>query len=358
MKSITGTIACGVLGGALFAVSISAPMTAMPYSEQEIQPKFRSGAVPQRQVHSTRVWERWNWRKLRSVGSGDGSEGLAYAHMGPGDSLMVYDAINYTVRRISPGAGLPENIAVPPEVFRRTTLSLTDLAPAEDGSTIWACNPNGSITGFDRDGGIQYTLPRTIRGMRLAVFKDRLITTLAGSEYLFGAYTRATKTIAQFGEFLDEQSKIPILTDGWLAADTSQQAFYYAPRYDGFLASYKLDGTPRFLIQTVESLPLPKRRRKADGLVLYPTLLTVISCISARAGKLYVLVNHAGAGGPGTEPSVLDIYSTKDGSYLSSAVLPCHYTEIALGRGAGYTLGPAGVDVCAAPPADRQIQEH
>jgi len=351
MKSKDGISARYVLGGVLFALALLR-LAAAPYADQAAQLKFRSGVTPRRQARPDRVWDPWGWRKLRSIALSGSLEGPVYPHIAADDSLVVYDAPNYAVRRISPAGVMRESIAIPAEVFLRTTVSLTDVAPAEDGAIIWGCNPNGNITGFDRAGRVLYTLPRTARGMRLAVFRDRLIATQVGSEHLFGAYTKEGRTVAQFGEVLEEQPNSLVLTDGWLAADASQQAFYYAPRYDGFLASYKINGASMFLVQTIDALPLPTLGRRADGGVNYPTLLASVSYIAARGDKLYVLVNRGGVvGEPSAEPTTLDTYSARDGSYLSSSVMPGRYIGIALGHGVGYTIGAAGVDIWALPLA-------
>ncbi len=90
---------------------------------------------------------------------------------------------------------------------------------------------------------------------------------------------------------------------------------------------------------------------RKGGFIGSVTSLRLVMDGSELIMRGYVLVNHAGADGHSTEPTIVDKYSATDGAYLSSALLPGHYTQIVPGRNTAYTVGPAGVDVWAEPQA-------
>jgi len=281
---------------------------------------------------------------VSSIGFAQGLEGPAYSHICHEDKLVVLDAIRYAVQEISPAGRINGSVALTPAILLQSSMPLTAIAPQEDGTT-WICNPNGSVVGFLRDGRVQRTLPHDVKAMRLDVSKDRLIVTLVNSNQLFAIYTTNGQIVKKFGEFLENQNQMPLLVDGWLTVDELQQSFFFAPRYAGFLASYGLDGTQRFLVQTMDASPLPRFRLNEKGALLFPSLSKKVSYLASREGKLYVLMNQQGSSLDDKQNSSLDIYDSSDGSYLFSTILPGHYTEIAMGSNTVYTLGANGIDV-------------
>ena len=310
----------------------------------EAQPKLKASSTPLPQRQRERTWRAVEWERVATLGATEGLGAPAFMRPGPQDSVTVLDGSSYTITKLSPAGKIVARFGIPDHVLRASTIPLTDMTSSEDGTT-WVCNPNGRVVGFLSDGRIRYTLPDTAHAFKAVIVKDRLVLMLTPtSNQLFAIYTPEGRVVRTFGEFLEGQQRVGIVLAGSLTADTVAESIFFAPAYGGFLASYNLDGTRRFLVQTVDAPPPPKLQRTKSGGLKYQRLTTLqLSSLNVFEDNVYALVSLSG--GPGGGRTVLDVYSERDGSYLHSIALPERCNGVALGRGFLHTGSAKGVTV-------------
>lgn len=143
---------------------------------------------------------------------------------------------------------------------------------------------------------------------------------LDAGEHLFARYDAEGALVRTFGALLAGAVQDPALIDGSLAADDAG-GFVYAPLYLGLLASFTVDGEPRFVVETVGGgADVPEVLAHADGSRrLVPGTARTSLTVHVREGRIHVLSERATAS---EKTRIIDVYSNADGAYLKSIRLP------------------------------------
>ena len=334
-------------GPRLFVVGLLAAFSAW-YAWRAVHPdsgsqlRFRSTVHMGTQRQTRRIWHTWSMVQTTFINHKIVAL-PAYGHLIRGDKLLLLDGSNYKMVRLDPSGELDVDAAFGKELVdsHSSFIPITDLA-SENGNRIWFCNPNRGVATWEHGGTIEQPLPLNIRPMRLTAARNRIFMTLANSDQAFAIYDNDGRLIQKFGEFVERQRQLPLLLDGAVAVDSEKQAFFFAPRYEGFLASYSLDGAPNFLIKTVDEPPLPLIPTDETGVYRHAPLSIQVASLSAFEGKLYVLINEGNAD---QHNSFFDVYDERDGSYLFSSKMNGRYSQIIPGETALYALGQDGIEI-------------
>lgn len=215
-------------------------------------------------------------------------------------------------------------------------VSLTDFAITREGD-LWVVDSSaGRITIFGSDGREKRLIKSDLQPYRVAVQPDgRSFASMLNSvdDRLFGTFDAEGQLRGRFGNLLEDQARLFIALDGYL--ESGEDAFYYAGRYAGILGSWKLDGTPRFLVRTLDGRPLPKLITNQNSLRLDPTAIGSTLALTFDQGKLFATTYRLEGL---TNKGVIDVYSPENGEYLYSMNIPESGTGVRVAGGDVYVL--------------------
>ena len=85
-----------------------------------------------------------------------------------------------------------------------------------------------------------------------------------GYPQLFERFDAAGQSINTFGVLLEDQQQSSLVLDGWVDSDHDGGVTYLS-YYAGILASYDKNGSPRFVVETIEPHSLPKIFSNSEG---------------------------------------------------------------------------------------------
>jgi hypothetical protein len=326
-------IVCGAL--------IISHLTRASLKPYEVQPGFANGydiaaLTPQRTKE--RVWKDISFQKVFSVENLGQPENVKQDRHG---TLFVLDWGDMLIKKYS-GAGellgtIGKGFGTNPGEF----IHPTDISLTEDGQ-VWVCDPDGPITAFNSDGSVLKTISPKNRIMRIAHGSGDNFVTLPvpTSDYLFAQYADSGELLKTFGRFIQNQSENGISLMGWLSEDDSD-GFFYAPLNTGLIGSYKMNGESRFLVETIDPVPLPKIQISSKGNKKIADKLTVSALsISVSGDEVYVLSEMKTGEG---KHRIIDVYRKQDGSYLYSTRVPVACRRVYVKDDYLYTLGDTSV---------------
>lgn len=214
--------------------------------------------------------------------------------------------------------------------------SITDFTFTPDGKLWTADTAAGRINVFGPDGKQERQIKSEYQPYRLAVLPGQGFVSMlnAVDDRLFASFDDAGKLAHRFGNLLEEQERLFIALDGYIEP-VGEDAFVYAGRYAGILGSWKLDGTQRFLVRTLDARPLPKVLRNESALRIDPTAIGSTVTPSIDGGNFYSVSFVM----EGLRPKgVIDIYSPDTGEYRHSLSIPEKCTWLRVMGGDVYTL--------------------
>jgi hypothetical protein len=326
-----------IVSGAL----IISHLTRASLNPHEVQPNFLSGydiAALKPQQARERVWKDIPFQKVYSVENLGQPEGVREGRDG---TLFVLDWADMRIKKYSEGGeftgALGNGLGTKPGEF----VHPTDLSVTEDGQ-VWVCDPDGPITAFNPDGSVLKTISPRNRIIRIAHGGgDNFITLpVPTGDHLFAQYADSGELLRTFGRFIENQSENGISLMGWLSEDDSG-GFFYAALNVGLIGSYKMNGEPRFLVETIDPLPLPKVQVSSKGSKKVTDKLKVSALsLSVSGDEVYVLSDvKAGE----DKRRVIDVYGSRDGSYLYSTRVPAACRRLYVKGEHLYTVGDTSV---------------
>jgi hypothetical protein len=189
----------------------------------------------------------------------------------------------------------------------------SDVAVGEDGSVRVLDPDRRRITVFSPQGAVVRRIALDRNAFRMALDarggRNGFIAALHRSgQHLFQRFSGSGEPGAAFGAFFPEEVQSSLTADGWIVP-TGPDAFVYPFRHAGILASYTLDGRPRFFRRTIDPLRLPPVHFDAAGLqTIDPEAPQASFSASVVGPDLFVL----NAGG---KDRVIDVYDVETGSY-------------------------------------------
>lgn len=190
----------------------------------------------------------------------------------------------------------------------------SDVAVGEDGSVRVLDPDRRRITVFSPQGAIARRIDLDRNIFRIALDgRNGFVAVLHRSgKHLFQHFSAGGEPGAAFGIFFPEETQSSLTADGWIVP-TGPDAFVYPFRHAGLLASYTLDGRPRFFRRTIDPLRLPPVRfDTAGGQTIDPAAPQASFSASVVGRDLFVL--SAGNG----KDRVIDVYDVETGSYRES----------------------------------------
>lgn len=224
--------------------------------------------------------------------------------------------------------------------------SVTDFL-VDERNRIWMVDAtNGRITVYTEDGTIDAIIPFRKPPYRLVtVANDRFVVMNepVHASHLFTIYdleNNEARFVHEFGVLLKNQERDSLALDGWVSGKGTGP-FVLAPLFAGYLASFDRSGSLRFMVETVESVGIPRMRRREDGtrIVRSDSRRSALT-VSVDNGKVYVLsILKAGIRNIGA----LDVYSADDGSYLYSLRLPEPAKRVVVQEGFLYVMNESVV---------------
>lgn len=310
----------------LFAMICGALMVAhltRGTEDMEIQPVFlttSNGNISRLspQAAKERTWKLLSLQKIFSIGNIKQAMEIKEDVEG---NTFIFDWGDFYIKKFSRDGKFLGSFGKgrghgPGEFINPTGFTLT-----KEGH-MWVCDPKGVITQFDSAGNVIQILSPKTPAMRISHGSDQhfVIMTTSRGEYLFERYTDSGEFLNAFGQLIEDQSRNGISLMGWLADDGSN-TFYYAAQYPGIIASYKMNGEPLFLVQTIDPKPLPKIQVTPKGVWKIEHHKAEISAlnIGIAGDELYLLTETIASG---YKRKIIDVYSKHDGSYLYSSEVP------------------------------------
>ena len=296
----------------------------------ELSTAFLSGErAPKAQPTAVRVWRKPTFEKT-AVFNSTNLKAPAKMEADNSGNIFVLDWSDFRVKEFSPEGKLLRAFgeeADSPDAFANPTGFALD-----SGGNFWVCDMKQKRIGvFNADGSKKTITPQNTP-YRIAAIGDVVITMdVPVNNRLFETYDLSGQQLKTFGELLKDQSDKGIILDGDIVADAENHGIIYGGRYLGILGAYDAEGKQRFLVQTIDNVPMPKvldvqlnvegKKRKID-----PNTTRPILSLSLLDKELYVLsgINPNGADGFG---KVMDIYDKQDGHYLYSWELPVESQE-------------------------------
>lgn len=329
-----------------FAVIVSCSLiisllTRASLKPHEVQPDFINGydiAALTTQRAKERVWKDVSFQKVFSVenlgqpeGVKEDMNGITYVLDWGDMRIKKYSGAGELVGIIGKGLGTR-----PGEFVHPTDISLTE------SGQVWVCDPDGPITAFNPDGSVFNIISPKNRIMRIVHGGgDNFITLpVPTTDYLFAQYSDSGKLLKTFGRFIENQSENGISLMGWLAEDDAG-GFFYAALNVGLIGSYNANGEPRFLVETIDPVPLPKVQISSRGNKKIADKLKVSALsISVSGDELYLLSD---ARDGERKRRIIDVYRKQDGSYLYSTPVPAACRRVYVKGDYLYTLGDTSV---------------
>jgi hypothetical protein len=283
-------------------------------NRREVQPVLR--VHPRAQQRQARIWQERSFVKSQVLSPGAGAplvRPLSLKEDRAGD-LLVLDWSDASVRRFSAGGK--------PGVSYRLPAGASGGNPEDfdvDGDgNVWICyHDAGTVVELEPGG-------RLLRTWHLASSPHRVMAAGAGGlvifaanagKYLFHRYSPQGELAGGFGQLLAGDSQDLLTLDGDVARDGAG-GFVYAATHTGLLAAYTLTGEPRFLVSTIDPVPLPKILAVSGGPhKIAPGSPFAALTVSVSGDEIYVLADVPAG-------RALDVYSNRDGRYLYSFHAP------------------------------------
>ncbi len=220
-------------------------------------------------------------------------------------NLYVLDSGESQVERYSLD-GRPASVYGPADLGNPS-----DVAVGEDGSVQVLDPDRRRITVFSPQGTIARRIALDRTAFRIALDRQNgFIAALHRSgKHLFQRFSADGKPGAAFGTFFPKEIQSSLTADGWIIP-AGPDAFVYPFRHAGILASYTVDGRPRFFRRTIDPLRLPPVRFDTAGRQTIDPAAPQASFSASVVGRdLFVL--SAGSG----KDRVVDVYDVETGSY-------------------------------------------
>lgn len=293
-----------------------------------VVPGYAGGdaALPEPQRARERKWLEGGFTEVYTLGAeAPPEEGLLHAPIAiKVDSrghAFVADGPDWTVKEYSPEGRFVRSYGNGRGRGSGVFASVTDLEFGQDGQ-LWVADESARrIHLFSPGGEFLRSVPTETAPYRIARFGPGQMVTLmiVGSDHLFGVIDRDGRLVESFGGFLDRQQEHGFALDGFLSRD-GRGGFVYAGLYAGLLAAYSGDGELRYLVSTIEGLPLPRLFGDRRGKRWIDREAPISALSLSVAGDAIHVVSSFDAGV--RRLGVLDTYALADGSYLHSRRTP------------------------------------
>ncbi len=317
-----GLLSVLVVAGAIFGHNYSGGLTT-------VRPEY--GAALQgatEQPSSERDFQQTEAKRLWTIGgdqtNGDGAllYGSLQVKVGPAEDVYVLDLGDLSIKRFSPDGELLRRYGNGKGQGPGEFAVITDFSIRRPGELWVADDSNGRISVFDRESG---DLLRTLRpdapAYRVLPQTDGRFALLHAyqTDSLFTTFDPQGLRNSSFGHFIADQAAHPLVLDGWIDADGAG-GFVYAGRYASLLGRYAMDGTQRYLRETIAPIPLPRLKSNKTGTMwvdqdAWPSAWAM----SVATDEIHLLTTIERRL---EKVGVLDSYRITDGTYLYSRRLP------------------------------------
>ncbi|HEX4960531.1 MAG TPA: hypothetical protein VF173_06810 [Thermoanaerobaculia bacterium] len=289
-------------------------------SRREVQPEL--AVHPRPQAERARTWRQPSFVKTLEISPATGAplvRPLSLKEERSGD-LLVLDWSAGSVRRFSPSGEEKVSYHLPagakggsPEDF-----------DVDAAGNVWICyHDDGTVAELDPGGRLLQTWHLASRPHRVLTSNEeaRLVAFAADNgPDLFDRYSGKGELLGGFGRLLAGGAQDLLTLDGDVAHDGAG-GFVYVATHTGLLASYSLTGEPRFLVESIDPVPLPKLiENSGQPHRLAPGSRLAGLTVSVSGDQVYVLVDLPSENGESTR--ALDVYSNRDGKYLYSFKAP------------------------------------
>jgi hypothetical protein len=186
----------------------------------------------------------------------------------------------------------------------------SDVAVGEDGSVQVLDPDRRQITVFSPQGAVvrRIALERNVFRIAPDGRKGFIAVLHRSGKHLFQRFSADGEPGSSFGTFFPEEVQSSLTADGWIVP-TGPDAFIYPLRHVGILASYTLDGRPRFFRRTIDPLRLPPVHFDAAGLQTIDPAAPQDSFSASVVGQDLFVLNAA------SKDRVIDVYDVETGSY-------------------------------------------
>lgn len=311
-------IAGGVLLGSFFD----------PRGYSALAPGYADGisVLPEPQQARERRWLEDGFTKVHALGADETpGEGFLYAPLAikvnARDHVFVADSGDWTVKEYSPEGRFIRSYGAGHGQGPGEFISVTDLEFGQGGE-LWVADTSARrIHLFSPEGEFLHSVPTEALPYRLSRFGPGRVVALTavGSDHLFGVLDREGRLVESFGTFLENQQKNGLVLDGFLSRD-GRGGFVYAGLYAGLLAAYSQEGEPRYFVNTIEGLPLPRLFQDSEGKRWVDREAPISALSLSVSGDAIHVVSSFDAGI--RRLGVLDTYALEDGSYRHSRRMP------------------------------------
>ncbi|MCP4547109.1 MAG: hypothetical protein GY835_11640 [bacterium] len=292
----------------------------------------RSTLTATSQNSRDRAWQDVTYRKLLEIG--DSEQGFLYGPLylkvGYDDHLFVADYGVMKIKEFSPHGQYIRAYGTDRGQGPGELSSIPDFIVTK-GDEIWvADDSNGRIVVFDRSGKVLRYIKMQFPPHRIAVSgrgDEFTAVILIGLPSLFGQFDDTGTLVRHFGDFIENHEMNSLALQGWVISDPIA-GFSYTGKYASFIASYDRHGGLRFLVETIDSKPVPKIVRNSRGWKFVDKDAQINArSLSATAGKLHLLTPIQDGF---MQIGSIDTYDSSDGTYLYSRRIPepCQYVVV------------------------------
>lgn len=318
----------------LFLVACTLLAVTLSYLQASVfrpnsRPKFLRGSSPTDldANRNGRQWRTFSGERLVTIGT----QKSDILHLAAGlntdrhGNIFIRDDGDLTIKKFSTRGGHLQTYGKGEGQGPGEFSALTDFQIDEAGN-VWTADPsNGRITVFAPDGVIKNIISSSFPPYRIPNLTESVVVVMHSpwhAKALFGLYEVEEDHLAlqkNFGLILHNQDKDSIALDGW-SAKISESEFAFAGTHTGLLGIFRVDGSRRLLVKTVDQVPLPPMRSGPLGnRIVRAGLKRCALAVSASANHIYVLTaKHEGIKTLG----VVDVYRVTDGSYDFSFRIP------------------------------------
>ena len=336
---------CGIIALVLLLPfsDIWRPSGRNPTGGSSFQPAYVRDNLPKSQERQKRVWVSVQWSRIGMLSPTDGVMQPSPVAFFVQDELMVLDARDLSLKHINELLKITFTYKLPSEALLKANYPPTDVT--SDGNSIWICNPNGHVVRINVQSGRYTVLP--VKAYKLGVTDGHLVVMQpAGSEKMFKVIGQDGNTSVEFGTFYMNQTHTGIALDGRLAVDVHGENIYYAPNYNGFMASYDIHGRQRFLMHTIDKEPPPFITSTVTGFqATAQNTKSRIMYLTCYENDIWALVSVRKD--RGIWENVLDVYNGESGAYRYSLHMPEPALAIAAKGNTIYAMRPREEGVSA-----------
>lgn len=245
----------------------------------------------------------------------------------PEGRLFVIDYGDFSVKQLDGSGALLARYGLGEGQGPGEMKTIVDVAVERPGEVWVSDRANGRISVFGEDGALARTLRTDVQPYRLALAPDGgWVTNLpAGSPQLFVRYDAEGQEVARFGEVLEDQAVHSLALDGFVT--TAADGFVFGGSVSPFLAGWSFDGERRFLVEVVDTFPMPTLRQDSEKMWIDRDARHSTVTLSVVGEEIHVFtyfidgVRRRGA---------IDTYRLSDGRYLYSRRIPdqCHWLAV------------------------------